>query len=145
MMSYVHTKFHDNWISSFRGVAMTRFWDGQTDRRTAQRTDGRSDCTPRPAFAFGDAGKNIGTHWKVLSQGILILNIKALALTVQKLLARLKFQRGGQNYRMPELQNDRMTDRTKTICPPIFDLGGIKMGYYWRKTQRKSWYLWFSI
>ena len=21
------------------------------------RTDGRSDCTPRPAFAFGDAGK----------------------------------------------------------------------------------------
>ena len=29
---------------------MTRFWDG--------RTDGRSDCTPRPSFAFGDAGKN---------------------------------------------------------------------------------------
>ena len=23
------------------------------------RTDGWSDCTPRPAFAFGDAGKNI--------------------------------------------------------------------------------------
>ena len=52
-MSYLHTKFHDNWISSFRGVAMTRFWDGQTDGRT----DGRSDCTPGPAFAFGDAGK----------------------------------------------------------------------------------------
>ena len=51
MMSYLHTKFHDNWIGSFRGVAMTRFWDG--------RTDGRSDPTPRPAFAFGDAGKNI--------------------------------------------------------------------------------------
>ena len=31
---------------------MTRFWDGRTDRRT------ESDCTPRPAFAFGDAGKN---------------------------------------------------------------------------------------
>ena len=61
-MSYLHTKFHDNWISSFRGVAMTRFWDGRTDRRTDGqtdgRTDGRSDCTPRPAFAFGDAGKN---------------------------------------------------------------------------------------
>ena len=28
---------------------MTRFWDG--------RTEGQSDCTPRPAFAFGDAGK----------------------------------------------------------------------------------------
>ena len=37
-MSYLHTKFHDNLISSFRGVAMTRFWDG------------RSDCTPRPSF-----------------------------------------------------------------------------------------------
>ena len=58
MMSYLHAKFHDNWISSFRGVAMTRFWDGRTDRRTDGRTDGRSDCTPRPAFAFGDAGKN---------------------------------------------------------------------------------------
>ena len=34
-MSYLHTKFHDNWISSFRGVAMTRFWDGQTDGVTA--------------------------------------------------------------------------------------------------------------
>ena len=49
-MYYLHTKFHDYWISSFREVAMTRFWDG--------RTDGRSDPTPRPAFAFGDAGKN---------------------------------------------------------------------------------------
>ena len=58
MMSYLHTKFHDNWICSFRGVAMTRFWDGRTDRQTDTRTDGRSDCTPRPAFAFGDAGKN---------------------------------------------------------------------------------------
>ena len=27
---------------------------------------------------------------------------------------------------MTELHNDRMTDRTKTICPQIFDLGGIK-------------------
>ena len=36
-------------------------------------------------------------------------NIKTLALTVQKLLARLKFQRGGQNDRITELQNDRMT------------------------------------
>ena len=56
MMSYLHTKFHDNWISSFRGVAMTRFWDG--------RTDGRSDPNPRPAFTFDDAGKkrNLNTH-----------------------------------------------------------------------------------
>ena len=34
MMSYLHTKFHDNWISSFREVAMTRFWDGRTDGQT---------------------------------------------------------------------------------------------------------------
>ena len=31
-----------------------RWQDFGTDRQT----DGRSDCTPRPAFAFGDAGKN---------------------------------------------------------------------------------------
>ena len=29
------------------------------DFGTDGRTDGRSDCTPRPAFAFGDAGKNV--------------------------------------------------------------------------------------
>ena len=33
-MSYLHTKFHDNWISSFRGVAMTIFWDGRKDGQT---------------------------------------------------------------------------------------------------------------
>ena len=60
MMSYLHTKFHDNWISSFKGVAMTIIWDGRTD----VRTDGRSDCTPRPAFAFGDAGKKSATPRK---------------------------------------------------------------------------------
>ena len=58
-MSYLHTKFHDNWVSSFRGVGMTRCLDGRTDRRTDGWTDRRSDCTPRPAFAFGDAGKNL--------------------------------------------------------------------------------------
>ena len=35
----------------------------------------------------------------VLSQGILMWIIKTLALTVQKLLARLKIQGGGQNDR----------------------------------------------
>ena len=35
MTSYLHTKFHDNWISSFRGVVMTRFWDRQTEGVTA--------------------------------------------------------------------------------------------------------------
>ena len=43
MMSYLHTKFQDNWISSFRGVVMTRFWDGQTDGRMDRRTDRRTD------------------------------------------------------------------------------------------------------
>ena len=51
----------------------------------------------------------------------------SIALTVQNLLARLKIQRGGLNYRITELKNNRMTDRTKTIYPPIFDLGGIKI------------------
>ena len=40
MMSYLHTKFHENRISSFRGVAMTRFWDGRTDGQTDEQTDG---------------------------------------------------------------------------------------------------------
>ena len=40
------------------------------------------------------------------------------------LLARLEFQRGGQNDRMTEY---RMTERTKTICLTIFDLWGIKI------------------
>ena len=50
-------------------------------------------------------------------------NIKALALAVQNLLAKLKFQRGGQNDRSTVLQNDR---QGKNKMPPIFDLGGIK-------------------
>ena len=37
----------------------------------------------------GHEVKNNGSHGKVLSQGILMWNINALALTVQKLLARL--------------------------------------------------------
>ena len=41
----------------------------------------------------GHRVKNNSTHKKVLSQWILMWNIKALALTVQKLLAKLKFQR----------------------------------------------------
>ena len=43
----------------------------------------------------GHGVKKNGTHGKVLSQGILMGNIKALALTVQKLLARLKFSKNG--------------------------------------------------
>ena len=35
---------------------------GRTDGQTDGRTDGRrNDCTPRPAFAFGVAGKNLDT------------------------------------------------------------------------------------
>ena len=51
--------------------------------------------------------------------------IKALAFFLQKLLTRLrlKFRR--------DWQNDRMTDRTKTIWPLIFDLGGIKKKHVW--------------
>ena len=54
-MSYLHTKLHDNWISSFRGVARTRFWDGRTDGQTDGQTDG---VTALLDLHFGDAGKN---------------------------------------------------------------------------------------
>ena len=43
---------------------MTRFWDG--------RTDGWSDCTPRPAFAFGDAGKKGVTPRKKIESKFLV-------------------------------------------------------------------------
>ena len=49
-MSYLHTKF--NVIGSVVSEEL-RWQDFGTDGRT----DGRSDCTPKPAFAFGDAGK----------------------------------------------------------------------------------------
>ena len=62
-------------------------------------------------------------------------NIKALALTVQKLLARLKFQRGGQNdsYRMTEWQNDR---QDKNNMPPDLRSRGhknVKSKYYYHR------------
>ena len=44
--------------------------------------------------------KNNGTHRKVLSQGIIVWNIKALALTVLKLLARLQFSKNGPNSKV---------------------------------------------
>ena len=66
-------------------------------------------------------GPYIGTHWKVLSQGILMCHwhMKALALLVKKLLTRLKFQ--------TEMQNDRWV---KNKMPPIFDLWGIKIFFF---------------
>ena len=48
---------------------MTRFWDGQTD--------GRSHCTPRPAFAFGDAGKN-NCKENILQDFVILLYCKHL-------------------------------------------------------------------
>ena len=68
--------------------------------------------------------KNNGTHGKVLSQEIFMWNIKALALSVQKLLVRLKFQRGGQNDR-----------QDKNNVSPIFYLGGIKRFFECRKVK----------
>ena len=48
----------------------------------------------------GHRVKNNGTHGKILSQGILMWNIVALALTVQKLLARLKFSKNVPNSKV---------------------------------------------
>ena len=42
---------------------MTRFWDG--------RTNGRSDCTPRPTFAFGDTGKNSKKIYDFTQQSVI--------------------------------------------------------------------------
>ena len=48
----------------------------------------------------GHRVKNNGTHGKVLSQEIIVRNIKGLALTVQKLLARLTFSKNGSNSKV---------------------------------------------
>ena len=49
---------------------------------------------PKKLFKLqGQKVKNNGTHGKFSSQGILRWNIKALDLTVQKLLAKLKFSK----------------------------------------------------
>ena len=75
----------------------------------------------------GHRDKNVGTYEKVLQLGILMWNINALAFTVQKLLARLTFQ--------TDLQNDRMSDRTKTIWPRSL-IWGIKIKCFIRESSR---------
>ena len=62
----------------------------------------------------------IGTHGKVLSQGILMWNIKVLALIGQKLLARLKFQIGGQHDRMDK--NNMPPDLVLFFFSPTRDI-----------------------
>ena len=44
--------------------------------------------------------KRFSTNKKILSLGIFMRNIKAIALTVQKLLARLKFSKNGSNFKV---------------------------------------------
>ena len=48
----------------------------------------------------GHSVKKYETHGKVLSQGILMWNIKTLELTVQNLWARLKFSKNGSNSKV---------------------------------------------
>ena len=52
------------------------------------------------SYAKVTGSKNNGTHEEVLLQGILMWNFKALALIVQKLLARLKFSQNGSNFKV---------------------------------------------
>ena len=44
--------------------------------------------------------KRVSANKNILSQGIFMRNIKALALTVQKLSARLKSFSNGSNYKV---------------------------------------------
>ena len=76
----------------------------------------------------GHCVKNVGTQRKVLSWRILMQNIKALALVVEEVFSKVKF-----NY--------RVTDRTKIMCLPIFDLLGIikclsQQAQCWRATDK---------
>ena len=49
---------------------------------------------------LGHKDKYLDTSRKILSQEMLMCNMKALALTVQKLLARLKFSKNGSNSKV---------------------------------------------
>ena len=79
-MTYLHTKFHDNWISSFRGVAMTRFWDGRTDRRKDGRTDGQTDGQTDGVTALLDLLSPSATQVKSCSKTVQINSHCYLAL-----------------------------------------------------------------
>ena len=69
MMSYLHIKFRDNWISSFTGVAMTRFCDGRKDRQTADGVTRLLDLLS----PFSDAGKNLNSlHPRMLCASSLV-------------------------------------------------------------------------
>ena len=48
----------------------------------------------------GHKDKYFDTSRKILSQEMLMCNMKALALTVQKLLSRLKFSKNGSNSKV---------------------------------------------
>ena len=128
-MSYLHTKFHDNWISSFRGVVMTRFWDGRTDGWT----DGRSDCTPRPAFAFGEAGKKGAIprkkNWIKISCGYAHLHIMSFITRKfhEILLSGFRGVALTRKTGLTEGQTDWLTDRSKTLYPPQLVVWGIKI------------------
>ena len=64
------------------------FWQGWSCQNIGQTPKSRSRV------------KNVGMRGKVLSQEILVWNIKALVLTVQKVLARLKFSKNRPNSKV---------------------------------------------
>ena len=82
--------------------------------------------------------KNNGTHGKVLSQGIFMWNIRALALTIQKLLTRLKFQRGGQNDRMSQNDTEWQTGQ-KQYAPQSLISGALKDSWP-KRSQGQKWF-----
>ena len=73
-MSYLHAKFHDNWISSFRGVAMTKFWDGRTDRRMDGQTDGQTDGVTALLDLLSPSATQVKTNIKPLIVNIPFCN-----------------------------------------------------------------------
>ena len=57
------------------------------------------------------------TNKKILSLGTFIRNIKALALTVQKLLAKLKFSKNGSNSKVKVTgKKNNGTHGINTLC-----------------------------
>ena len=63
----------------------------------------------------GHKVKNFGNNGKVLSQGILMSNIKALVLTIQKLWPRLKFLKSRSNAKF-KVTRSKILGQTERSC-----------------------------
>ena len=77
LSQYIHVKYKNSGIHFWKVITIVEVFNNN-----------KIGKTPRSRSQV----KSVGTHGEVMSQEILIWNIKALVLIVEKILARWKFQ-----------------------------------------------------